>query len=103
LRSLASSKASRARQREGAGDHRPHVDAAFVDQAHGQRELGMEAEAAQQRQFLGDDHVLRHRHVAAQAQLHHHAARAHGLQPGAQGPLVAAAFEHHVEAALVGG
>ncbi|MET3496917.1 hypothetical protein ABIC90_003982 [Variovorax boronicumulans] len=74
----------------------------FVDEPHRQRELGMEAGRAANAQFLGHHHVLRNAHVAAQAQLHDDAARAHHLQPVAQGMLVARAFEHHVEAPLVG-
>jgi hypothetical protein len=78
-----------------------HIDPALVDQPHRERELGVEAERAADLELLGDDQVLRQRHVAAEAELHDDAARAHRVEAGAQRPLVARAFEHHVERALV--
>lgn len=63
----------------------------------------MKAEAAAQVQFLGRQRHHRNRHVAAQAKLHDHAARAHRADPGRQRGRRARTFVEHVEMSLVGG
>src|SRR5437867_12960223 len=44
--------------RQRMGDDRRQIDARFVDDPHGQRKLGMEAEGAHERALLGDNHGL---------------------------------------------